>query len=224
MKGFGTMMMKVTITISLFIMSSLLLELSYTQNSYSQLTEHIEKEENFSLLIPSDWKVVSKPDNITKVNKSSSDLLFNGELPYYEQQNDTIVALKLGGISEMDLDRHSYITISVKNLEEHFNSNIYANHSKTQSKLLEILSQDIENDLSKGFPPNLINKNATITIDDQPAFQIIYEPLGCFCQETNIIVIHNGKLYDIYLHAGEFRADKALQDLNNISSSFRFLN
>lgn len=219
------MMMKVNITISLFIMSSLLLGLSYTQSSYSQLTEHIEKEENFSFLIPSDWKVVSKPDNITKVNKSSSDLLFNGEFPYYEQQNNTIVALKLGGISEMDLDRHSYITISVKNLE-HFNSNISANNDKTQSKLLEILSQDIENDLSKGkgFPPNVISKNSTITIDDQPAFQIIYEPLGCFCQEANIIVIHYEKLYDIYLHAGQFRADKALQDLNNITSSFRFLN
>lgn len=140
MKGFGTMMMKFTITISLFIMSSLLLGLSYTQSSYSNLTEHIEKEENFSFLIPSDWKVVSKPDNITKVNKSSSDLPFNGEFSYYEQQNNTIVALRLGGISEMDLDRHSYITISVKNLAEYINSNISANNGKTQSKLLEILS------------------------------------------------------------------------------------
>lgn len=224
MKGFEAMMMKVTITISLFIMSSLLLGLSYTQSSYSQLTEHIEKEENFSFLIPSDWKVVPKPDNITKVNKSTSDFLFNGEFPYYEHQNNTIVALKLGGISEMDLDRHSYITISVKNLGGHFNSNSSANNGKTQSKLLEILSQDIENDISKGFPPNVINKNSTITLDDRPAFQIIYEPLGCFCQEANIIIIHYEKLYDIYLHAGVFRADKALQDLNNITSSFRFLN
>jgi hypothetical protein len=168
--------------------------------------------------------VVSKPDNITKVNKSASDLLFNGDFQYYEQQNYTIVALQLVGISEMDLDRNSYMTISVRNLAEYFDSNISANNGKIQSKLLEILSQGIENDLSKGFPPELLNKNSTITLDDRPAFQIIYEPLGCFCQEANIIVKHYGKLYDIYLHAVEFRADKALKDLNNITSSFRFLN
>ncbi len=218
------MMMKVTLAISLFIISLLLLGLSSTLSSYSQLTEHIDNEENFSFLIPSDWKVVSKPDDITKEDKSTSDSLLNVEFPYYEQQNNTIVALTLRGISEMDLDRHSYIAISVQNLEKYFDFDISSNIDKTESELLEIISQEIENNLSKGFSLNVINKNSTSTLDGQPAFQIIFEPLGCFCLEGNTITVHNGKLYDIHFHAGVFMTDKALQDLNNLTSSFHFLN
>ncbi|GKS62288.1 hypothetical protein YTPLAS21_17460 [Candidatus Nitrosocosmicus sp.] len=216
--------MALTVPISLFIVSLSFLGLLDNPNLLAQRIEITDKEASFSFLIPSNWKVVSRPDNTSIDNKeSSSGFPFNTQFPYYEQQNNTILALKLKGISEMDLDKHSYITISVKDLG-HITSNIASKNNKTQSESLEVLSQRLDNNLSQLIPTKVITKNSTITLDNQSAFQIRYEPLGCFCQEVNTVTIHNGKLFDIFLHAGEFMVARALVGLENITSSIRFLN
>ncbi len=216
-------MMALTVPISLFIVSLSLSGLVDIPNLLAQSIEITDNDDSFSFLIPSDWKVISRPDNTsTDKKESSSGFSFNGEFPYYEHQNNTIVALTLDGISDMDLDRHTYITVSVTDLVQ-ITTNISSNNNKTQSESLEVLSQNIENNLSKGFPTNVISKNTTLTLDNQNAFQIRYEPLGCFCQEANTVTIHNGKLYDIFFHAGEFMVAKALQGLDTITKSFRFL-
>lgn len=215
-------MIKNALTYSLSIFSLLLLCTLVTDTSYPQIQRQVEDKEDFSFLVPNDWKIVLKPENVSTANKSSSGFPLIGEFPYYEQQNNTILALKLEGISEMDLDRHSYITISVKDLRE-FTFNTSSNIDNTNNTSLEIFSQDLINNLSKGFPPNIITKNSTITLDNQHAFQITYEPIGCFCQKGNTIVIYDGKLYEIFFHSGEFMKDEVSLGLTKIINSFRFL-
>lgn len=215
-------MIKNALTHSLFVFSLWLLCTLVTDTSYSQIQRQVEYKENFSFFVPKDWTIVSKPDNISTANKSSSGFPFNAQFPYYEQQNNTVVALTLNGISEMDLDRHSYITISVKDLDE-FGSNTSSNNNKTNNESLEVLSRNLIDNLSKEFLPNIITKNSTTTLDNQYAFEIIYEPLGCFCLEGYIIGIYDGKLYTIFFHAGEFMKDEVLLDLDTITRTLKFL-
>lgn len=97
------------------------------------------------------------------------------KFPYYQQKNNTLVAIKLKSIAEMDLDRHSCITISVQNLEEYYNSNAFSYSNKTPSEQLETMAQNMDINLSKGFPSEIKNRNSTITVNSPPAFQILYE-------------------------------------------------
>lgn len=69
---------KITIClISVFIIFLFFL-LTNNQYIYSQsIEQYVDKEGNFTVLIPFDWKIVPKPDNIEKVNKS--------EFSFYEK-------------------------------------------------------------------------------------------------------------------------------------------
>lgn len=205
------------------LLSTFSIYINSSDLSYAQVYEYVDREENFSITIPPTWEVVPNPNTVTTSNVSNASST-SDELLYYDQ--NTAIAIKLKGISDLDFDKHTYITVTVRDLGSYLSLNETENNNINLSQVVDNRINRLETGLSDLIYYDLLNQNSTMTLGGEPAYQIQYittlVPVNYFNVDT--IAIHDGKLFDIYFNTGELMASQTLPDLNAILKSFQFIN
>jgi hypothetical protein len=209
-------MQKITISVimSIVLAFGIIETMTINSNVFAQSNEYQSQEGQFTIEIPPNWEVVPKLNNP----------MMNSGFPYYAPA--TAVALKLQGIDAIDLDRHTYITITIQELEQYLDRTTLEVNTKTFDDVVQDEINMLETGILQDVSHEILNQNNTITLGGERAHQIQYitDIMGLNTFNVDTVAIHNDKKYKIHFNTGELMVPETLPAMNTIVNSFKFVN